>query len=153
MSFEITAIVEIPHGSMYKYEVDKNSGNLVIDRPLSEPLPYNYGYVPNTLHGDGDPLDICIVGRNPIFPLTKVKVVLLGAFLCEDNGQSDDKLVGAVVNEIHSYHGLEALLPIYKNQIERYLTTYKSGFIVKEWVDSEKAYEILMKDLDTYQNT
>ncbi len=57
-SFEVDAIVEIPYGSMYKYEVDKETGQLTIDRPLLSPLPYNYGYIPNTLHGDGDPLDV-----------------------------------------------------------------------------------------------
>ena len=147
MNFEVTVVVEIPHGSMYKYEIDKKTSQLVVDRPLDRPLPYNYGYVPQTLHEDGDPLDICIISKYPIFPLTKVRVVLLGAWLCQDNGCSDHKLVGQVVGE--DYHRKEERISGVKN----YLQTYKEGFTVDKWVDAPEAYEILMKDLQAYQNT
>ena len=85
-NFEVQAIVEIPHGSLYKYEVDKTSGSLVVDRPLPVPLPYNYGYIMGTVHDDMDPTDIAIIGDYPIYPLTKVRVNVLGAFKCTDNG-------------------------------------------------------------------
>lgn len=148
MNFNVDAIVEIPHGSYYKYEIDKKTGQLVIDRPLPHPLPYNYGYVPNTLHEDGDPLDICIIGTHPIVSLTKVSVVILGAFKCIDNGESDDKLVAAVVGEHFSL--LEQELA--KGAIRHYLSTYKEGFEVKEWVGPEEAYQIVLKDVDAYLN-
>src|SRR5271166_4032705 len=102
-NFEIDGVVEIPFGSMFKYEVDKVTGLLTIDRPLPVALPYNYGYVPNTLHADGDPTDICIIDIYPIQSLTRVKLILLGAFICTDNGCSDDKLVAVVKGNENQY--------------------------------------------------
>lgn len=146
MSFEIDAVVEISLGSKYKYEVDKSTGKLVVDRPLPRPLPYNYGYIPNTLHADGDPLDVCILGSFPIHPLANVKVVLFGALKCTDNGLSDDKLLGFVAGESHD----AGVFLAYVEQVKQYLSTYKEGFVVGKFVDKEEAYFILMKDLDTY---
>jgi inorganic pyrophosphatase len=147
MDLKIEAIVEIPRGSMYKYEMDKSTGLLVVDRPLPVELPYNYGYIPDTLHGDGDPLDICIVGAHPIYPLTKVKVSIIGAFLCNDNGMSDDKLVGIVVGE--SYFDEE--IAKYLDEVRHYLSTYKKGFCVGGLADVEEARSILQKDLVRYE--
>lgn len=146
--FEIEAIVEIPHGSAYKYEVDKKTGRLTVDRPLPSPLPYNYGYVPNTLSRDGDPLDICIIGCNPIQPLASANVVILGALVCNDNGDSDDKLLGMIVKENLS----TMLIEHHIGQVQSYLSCYKSGFVVEKRVTSEEAYEILMRDTYAYQN-
>ena len=146
MNFEITVVVEIPIGSRYKYEVDKNTGNLVVDRPLDLRMPYNYGYVPNTLHADGDPLDVCIIGCHPIYPMTKVKVKLIGALKCTDNGCSDDKLLAVVVGE----DCLDQNISI--KEVKSYLSIYKLGFTVVEQVGAEEAYRILMQDVETYQN-
>lgn len=153
MNFEIDAVVEIPLGSYFKYEVDKKTGQLTIDRPLPSPLPYNYGFVPNTLHGDGDPLDICIITDGPIYPLTKLKVTLLGAFKCIDNGESDDKLVAIVKGtEDFALLGWDRIstLEQHKRAISHYLSTYKEGFIVNEFVGPEEAYEIVMKDIESF---
>lgn len=148
MNFEVEAVVEIPFGSMYKYEIDKKHGTLTVDRPLPVPLPYNYGFVPHTLHDDGDPLDVCIIGKNPIFPLTHVKIIVLGAFLCDDNGFSDDKLVAHVVGEKFT----EVEITNAKAEIEHYLATYKPGFTVKGSYGPEQAYQVLMKDVQAYQD-
>jgi|ERR1700688_268790 len=144
--FEIDAIVEIPRESMYKYEVDKKTGILLVDRPLSRPVPFNYGYVPGTLHNDGDPLDIFLIGNYPIYPLAQVKAKILGALICNDNGSSDDKLIAEVVGDKYNY------LDSAKEVITNYLTTYKEGFIVDKFVDAEEAYRILMKDVEAYLN-
>lgn len=145
-NFEVDAVVEIPHGSMYKYEVDKASGLLTVDRPLPRPLPYNYGYIPNTLHGDGDPLDVCIVGCNSIQPLAKVKVILRGVLKCLDNGFSDDKLIATVVGEEINDLDIWSHVDVVKD----YLSTYKKGFVVGKFEDVAEAYSILMKDVESY---
>jgi inorganic pyrophosphatase len=145
-NFEVAAIVEIPYGSRYKYEVDKKSGALMVDRLLKSPIPYNYGYVPGTLHGDGDPLDICILGQLPIHPMTKVKVKLVGALKCTDNGFSDDKLLGVVIGDDLTLIGPCTI------EVQDYLNSYKEGFVVESYIGPEEAYNILMKDVDSYQN-
>jgi inorganic pyrophosphatase len=147
MMFEIEAIVEIPQYSKYKFEMDKKTGGLVMDRILIEALPYTYGFVPCTLHEDGDPLDICIFGGGGLYPLTKVKVKVLGAFLCKDNGFSDHKLVATLVGEEEKWDNEG-----YKDTVQEYLSTYKDGFTVEGFVGVEEARKILMKDLDAYQN-
>jgi inorganic pyrophosphatase len=153
MSFEVDVIVEIPHGSIYKYEVDKTTGTLVIDRPLRKKLPYNYGYVPNTLHEDGDPLDVCILSNNPIYPLTKVKVNIVGALKCKDNGFSDDKLLAIVVGDAPNlYYGGFFTEEALTQEIIDYLSTYKEGFVVESQLSSKEAYQILMHDIQAYQN-
>jgi inorganic pyrophosphatase len=146
MDYKVSAIIEIPIGSSYKYEVDKERGYLVLDRPLNAPIPYNYGYIPKTLHDDGDPLDVCVIGVNPITPLARVKVVLLGAFLCEDNGFSDHKLVGFVEGENLDY------TEFHINQVKEYLSCYKSGFVVKSFVGPEEAFKIFEGDKYAYDN-
>lgn len=147
MAFDVEAIVEIPFGSWYKYEVDKQTGQLIIDRPLPAELPYNYGYIPHTLHGDGDPLDVCILGKYPIYPLTKVKLKVLGAFICNDNGDSDDKVIAKFVRSDIPEAAEKELI----EEVRQYLSTYKPGFVVERFVGVEEAQEILMKDLVAYQ--
>lgn len=134
----IEAIVEIPFGSKYKYEVDKDTGKLKVDRPLLFPLPYNYGYFEGTLCGDGDPLDVCILGLHPIQSLAKVKVKVIGALICNDNGDSDDKILAVVDGELFE----DILLQHMTNQLVDFLSTYKKGFEIKELVDQQKAIEI-----------
>lgn len=145
--FQLDAIVEIPYGSRYKYEMDKKTGELVVDRPLPKPLPYTYGFIPCTLHEDGDPLDVCIIGEDLIYPLTRVKIWVLGAFLCTDNGYSDHKLVAIMVGE-EGKHDLNAGLDF----IREHLSTYKSGFTVGDYVTVDEARQILMKDMQAYQD-
>lgn len=127
----LEAIVEIPKGSKYKYEIDKEHGNLILDRPLNQPVPFNYGFVPDTLCEDGDQLDIFIVSAEPIPPLTRVKVNVFAVLRCQDGGAQDDKLVGHIVGEsqvmlAQTYGPTRGLW-----YLERYLSTYKEGFVVE----------------------
>lgn len=131
----IKAIVEIPKGSIYKYEIKDNE--LILDRVINQPIPYNYGYIPNTMCGDGDPLDIFILSKDYIPPTTKVSVLLLGVFQCLDNGDIDDKLIGVLIGETS-----EDLLTV-RDRIRNYLETYKEGFEVCFYSDSDVAEEIL----------
>src|ERR1700676_3263845 len=96
---KIRAIVEMPMKSNYKYEVNKTTGALRLDRPISRSVPFNYGYIPHTVCLDVDPIDLFLVSRYPIPPLTEVDVQLVGVFKCTDNGVSDDKLIGTLGGE------------------------------------------------------
>lgn len=132
------AIIEIPKGSVFKYEVDKETGQLHVDRPLPSPLPYNYGYIENTLYEDGDPLDVCVVGCDPLQPLCTVKVIPIGVFICDDNGDKDDKLVAYAEGLPLDPASVDAWL----TAVQFYLETYKPGFKVLAYKDIDAAYSI-----------
>lgn len=142
------ATVEMPQGSILKYEIDKITGCLIVDRMLNQPVPYNYGcFLENTLCGDGDPLDVFILGNVPIYPLTRVKVELLGVLRCQDNGESDDKLIAMIEgdNTGSEFMGTDI--------IRTYLTSYKSGFIVLGWGDALEALEVYKESCRLYEKT
>jgi len=136
----IKAVVEIPKGSRYKYEVDKVTGQLILDRPLFHNYPENYGYFPDTLAEDGDPLDVFIISTEPLIPLSVVKVEILGVIKCLDNGEVDDKLVAYIIE--HEKLKDEKYLII---GIERFLSHYKDGFQVLKYEDATEAQTILDK--------
>lgn len=123
---KFSAVIEIPKNSLNKNEINKETGELVIDRILSIPCPQNYGYIPNTLSGDGDPLDIFIVSPDPIKPLTEVKFRPWGILLCEDNGLEDNKVIAGV-------DGSDYIDFDYFNSIKHYLENYKTGFKILEY--------------------
>jgi inorganic pyrophosphatase len=93
---ELIALVEIPAGGVVKYEMDLISGWLVVDRLLPDSLPYpeNYGMIPCTLAGDGDPLDMIILSDAPLIPGTLVRVRPIGVLPMQDDGRQDDKILG-----------------------------------------------------------
>jgi len=129
----VEAIVEIPKGSYYKYEIDKKTGELVLDRVVNYPVPFNYGYVVDTLSEDGDPLDVFILSSDPIPPKTRVKVKLHSVFLCKDNGDLDHKLIGTIEGDIHAVTTLDEV------SIKYYLENYKRGFTVNSHEQLNKA--------------
>jgi len=123
---EIEVIVEIPVGSKLKYEI--KDGEVWVDRVISIPYPFNYGYIPNTLWDDGDALDVCILGADPIHPKSHCTVEILGVIEIEDNGVSDSKVIGVLKGT--SVSNLNALV---KESIE-FFTKYKSGVKVKGFI-------------------
>lgn len=92
---EFPAVIEIPRGEKNKYELDKATGILVLDRVLwsSVHYPHNYGFVPRTLGEDGDPLDVLVLGQEPVAPLTMLRVRAIGGFRMRDEEGVDDKIV------------------------------------------------------------
>jgi inorganic pyrophosphatase len=142
----LTAIVEIPKGSSLKFEINKVTGRLRVDRELNQEIPFNYGYVegPN-LCKDGDSLDIFIVGESPIPHLTEVDVEVFGVLKCFDNGVEDDKLLGRIAgSNVNGIFGISL--------IRNYLSTYKSGFVVGEFEGVEEAKRVYLESLDLYNS-
>ena len=112
------AIIEISAGSRSKYEIDKETGLLTLERELTIPYPANYGFIPNTLSADGDALDVFVVSNYPIDPLTVLRYKLVGHIAMLDQGVEDDKLI--------------AILPNYTGSVDisaiaLFLQTYKEG--------------------------
>lgn len=141
----LEAIIEIPMGDTNKYEHDKSKNQLVLDRPLNQPIPYNYGYIPGTLCEDKDPLDIFVLTDSHIYPLTRVKVEILSVLKCIDNGSSDDKIIATLVGDCHGYEHMGTAI------IEHYLETYKTGFQIVGRGDKEEAVKIYEESVRVFE--
>ena len=98
---QINGLVEIPQGSRAKYEVDKTTGLLKLDRVIysSFHYPVNYGFIPQTLGYDGDPLDILIICSQSIQPLCLIETAVIGNMQMIDAGKQDDKIIAVAVND------------------------------------------------------
>ena len=135
--FEVDMIVEIPYNSNVKYEFDKDLGLMRCDRILNTSMLYpgNYGYIPNTLSGDGDPLDILLLSDYSIYPGVVVKVRLIGILYTVDENGEDEKIIAVPVNKVDStYENLYYLNDLPQttlNKVKHFFTHYKDN-------DSEK---------------
>jgi len=152
------AVVEIPKYSRNKYEYDKVLGMFRLDRPLYSPVHYpgDYGFVPNTLAGDGDPIDVLIVTDHPTFPGCVVRFRLIGALVMSDEKGEDVKLLGVVDNDPR-YHEVETLdeLPYHvRREIQYFFEIYKElegkPTAVQGWRDLAYAMEELQKSEAAY---
>lgn len=120
------AKIEIPKNSYFKYEFNKDSNELLVDRVLSIPCPFNYGYIPNTLSADGDPLDIFIISAEPLVSLSHVLFRPFGVLICEDQGIEDNKVIAGIQGDFFKDWD-------YFKKIKFYLENYKTGFVVKDY--------------------
>lgn len=98
---EFIAVIEIAKGSKKKYEMDKETGLIILDRILhtSTHYPANYGFIPRTLSGDGDPLDVLVLASESLDPLTLVKCYPVGMMVMLDGGKEDEKIIAIPVND------------------------------------------------------
>ena len=136
----LNVIIEVPvGGEPVKYEFDKKSGALFVDRILHTPMRYpcNYGFVPHTLSPDGDPLDALVVARSPFIPGSVVRVRPIAVLKLEDEAGGDEKLLTVPVDATFPYYtkiNESADLPeIVMQQIEHFFTHYKD-LEAKKWV-------------------
>ncbi|MFC3848024.1 inorganic diphosphatase [Helicobacter baculiformis] len=159
----INAIIEIPYGSKVKYEVDKDSGAVVVDRVLypSMVYPANYGFVPHTLGGDGDPADILVLNEDPLQAGSVIKCRLIGVLFMEDEGGVDEKLLALPVEKIDPRYAkiqsLEDLPAITLEKIKHFFETYKDleadkWVKVKGFGNKAQAQEVLDKAIKNHQN-
>ena len=152
---DVNAVIEIPQGGVpVKYELDKASGAMFVDRFLHTAMYYpgNYGFVPHTLSADGDPCDIMVVGQVPVVPGCIIRCRPIGALLMEDEAGPDEKIVAVPVDKLHPfYSGVrshEDLPPILTEQIAHFFQHYKdleSGkwVKIKGWEGPEKAAQLI----------
>lgn len=127
----------MPSGTRYKYEVEKLTGLLVLDRPILTPVPVNYGSIPGTLCADGDPLDVFIASSEPIPPLTIVEIEPVGIVQGFDGNKQDDKVLAYVKGDQHTKTIMSQ--PEMTRLVVEYLKTYKTGFEVGEVSNEDKA--------------
>jgi inorganic pyrophosphatase len=155
----VQAIIEISRGSKAKYEVDKESGLLKLDRVLHAAFyyPINYGFIPKTLAGDNDPLDILVLSQIDFEPLSIVTAKVIGVMRMIDKG-IDDKIIAVCQNDISVSHinSLEELPPHLMSEIKHFFEQYKkleqTTVKVDEFYGKEKAYEIINESIIEYKN-
>ena len=128
---DVNVIIEIPAGSSpVKYEVDKDSGALLVDRFIHTPMhyPVNYGFVPHTLSDDGDPIDACVLTPMPIVHGCVIAARPIGVLMMEDESGVDEKLLCVPVDKLHYYKDVKTvtdLQPIILEQIGHFFEHYK----------------------------
>lgn len=138
---EIYAGIEIPAGSFTKYEIDKETGYVLVDRFVRMPVAYpaNYGFVTQSLGGDDDPLDVLVVTRAPLHPGVVIKVRPIGVLKTIDGGEMDDKIVAVPADKVDpTYKGVQGIDDLAEQDRER----IESFFRVYKQMKSEKAIEI-----------
>ncbi len=155
----VNGIIEIPKGSRAKYELDKESGMLKLDRVLFSSVyyPANYGFIPKTYCDDKDPLDILIISQIDIVPLCLVSAKVIGVMRMIDGGEADDKIIAVAegdpsVNHINDISELpQHFISELRNFFEDYKKLEKKTVIVEEFQNKEVAEEIVNKAIADYQ--
>ena len=159
---KINAVIEIPYGSNIKYEIDKESGAVWVDRVMYSAMfyPANYGFVPNTLADDGDPADILVLNEYPLQAGSVIPCRLIGVLVMEDESGMDEKLLAVPVSKIDPrYENIKSLSDLPKitlDRIKNFFETYKAlepgkWVKVKDYADAKKAEEILEKAIKNYK--
>ncbi|WP_295736711.1 inorganic diphosphatase [uncultured Helicobacter sp.] len=159
---KVNVIIEIPYGSNIKYEVDKDSGLVVVDRVMYSAMfyPANYGFVPNTLADDSDPVDVLVLNPYPLQAGSMIASRLIGVLVMEDESGMDEKLIAVPVSKIDpSFDKIQSLndLPqITLDRIKNFFETYKTlepnkWVKVKEYQDKATAQAILDKSIKAYK--
>jgi len=155
----VQAIIEIPKGSKAKYELDKETGMLRLDRVLFSSVyyPANYGFIPQTLGEDHDPLDILVLSQIDIQPLCIVKAKVIGVMRMVDNKEADDKIIAVAENDMSVNHIKDiSELPAHfilelKNFFEDYKKLEKKKVLVEEFQNTKIAKQIIQKAILDYK--
>lgn len=152
-------IIEIPMGSSNKYELDKKSGLLKLDRVLYSAVHYpaNYGFIPQTLSEDGDPVDVLVLGSSSVVPLTLVIARPIGLIRINDQRQADDKVLSVPVGdpEFDSYQQVEQLpshkLAVLRRFFEDYKALEDKEVVVEDILPAEAALRVVEKSVAAYR--
>ena len=152
---DVNVVVEIPQGGEpVKYELDKASGAVFVDRFLHTAMfyPGNYGFVPHTLAEDGDPLDVLIVGPVPVVPGAVVRCRPIGALMMEDEHGPDEKIIAVPVEALHPYYSnvqsYSDLPPILCDRIAHFFRHYKDleagkWVNISRWAEAQAAVALI----------
>jgi inorganic pyrophosphatase len=154
-----TAVIEIPRGGKNKYELDKETGLLRLDRVLytSTHYPANYGFIPKTYAEDHDPLDVLVLCQEEIMPMTLVDCYPIGILNMIDNSEQDEKIIAIPVNEptLSTYKDISDLPSHLFDEISHFFEVYKflenKETAIKKVENAEKAKECIKKCMDRYR--
>jgi inorganic pyrophosphatase len=152
-------VIEIPKGSTNKYELDKETGLLRLDRVLYSAVHYpaDYGFIPRTFCDDGDPLDVLVLGQEPVYPLTIVEARAVGAMRMRDEKGIDDKIVAVSVRDpAFADYTDHAQLPAHVlRQLRRFFEDYKvleqKQVVVEDLIGPAQALDVIREALELYR--
>jgi len=157
---DFISVIEISKGSKMKYELDKETGLIILDRVLytSTHYPASYGFIPRTYAEDGDPLDVLVLCSEPINSMAMVRCYPIGVISMIDNGSPDDKIIAIPFNDptYNSYHDISELPEHIFNEMSHFFKVYKQLEGKKTAVDEIKgsidARRIIAECIERYKN-
>ncbi|MBR2054633.1 MAG: inorganic diphosphatase [Clostridia bacterium] len=155
---DFIAVIEIEKGSKKKYELDKETGHLILDRILytSTHYPANYGLIPRTYADDGDPLDVLLLCSEVIQPLSLVRCYPIGVITMKDQGRLDEKIIAIPFHDptYNTYRDVSELPAHIFQEMSHFFTVYKNlegkETVVDELAGAEAAKDVIQKCLDAY---
>ena len=157
--FDVNAIIEIPQGGLpIKYELDKASGALMVDRFLHTSMVYpaNYGFIPHTLSRDGDPLDIMVITQVPVMATAIIRCRPVGMMVMEDEAGGDDKIIAVPLDKLNPYYSkvenYTDLPMMLRDQIAHFFQHYKDlepgkWVRIMRWTDTKHAAEEILRSI------
>lgn len=153
------AVIEIPKGSTNKYELDKETGLLRLDRVLYSAVyyPADYGFIPRTYCDDGDPLDVLVLGQEPVHPLTIVEARAVGVMRMRDEKGLDDKIVAVSIRDpsFSDFTRHDQLPGHVMRQVRRFFEDYKvlehKQVVVEDLLGPEDALKIILECMELYR--
>jgi inorganic pyrophosphatase len=142
-----------------KYELDKESGIMYVDRFLHTAMyyPCNYGFIPHTLSDDGDPVDAAVLGQIPVSPGVIIRCRPIGVLIMEDESGIDEKILCVPVDDLHPYYASVAsyreVQKILRDQIEHFFAHYKDlepgkWVKVKRWGEPQEAFDLIRQGME-----
>ncbi len=155
----VNAIIEIPQGSRAKYEIDKATGLLKLDRVIYSSVyyPSNYGFIPQTYGDDKDPLDILVLSTVSVHPLTIMEAKVIGVMQMIDGGDADDKIIAVSANDpgVNHYNNIEQLPQHFFSEMRHFFEEYKKlenkTVVVEEFGDKATALDIVDVAIKSYR--
>lgn len=155
---DFISVIEIPKGSKKKYELDKETGFIILDRILytSTHYPANYGFIPRTYGDDGDPLDVLLLCSEPLEPLTLVRSFPIGVISMLDNGRNDEKIIAIPFNDpmYNQYTNIDQLPSHIFDEMRHFFSVYKNlenkTTAVKEVSGRDEAVKIITAAIENY---
>jgi len=157
----VNAVIEIPQGSRAKYEIDKDTGLLKLDRVIYSSFyyPSNYGFIPQTYGDDKDPLDILVITSMPVQALCLMEAKVIGVMQMIDSGDADDKIIAVASNDpsVNHYNNIEELQKHFFDEMRHFFEEYKKlenkTVVVEEFGDKVKALKIVENGIKQYKET
>lgn len=155
----VNAIIEIPRGSRAKYEIDKESGLIKLDRVIYASMyyPLNYGFIPQTLGEDGDPLDIVVLTQVSVVPLCLIPSKVIGVMQMIDRGEADEKIIAVAEQDPSVSHidNVKDLPPYLLSELRHFFENYKTlenkEVVINQFLSKEQAFGVIEASVQHYQ--